>query len=112
MNQHGTYFGIREGAGSMLKNTAKESKSIINLSSTAGFIGGTPFACGYFAPSSGTLLTYSHDTTDTASKWAVRGMTKHASLTLAPHGIRVNSVHRTFPLCSPPTRFNIHPFPH
>lgn len=48
VNQHGVYFGIREGAGSMLKNTAKEAKSIINFSSTAGLMGGTPFACLFF----------------------------------------------------------------
>jgi 3alpha(or 20beta)-hydroxysteroid dehydrogenase len=28
-----------------------------------------------------------------ASKWGIRGMTKSAALELAPHGIRVNSVH-------------------
>ena len=29
----------------------------------------------------------------TASKWAVRGMTKSAAVRLGPHGIRVNSIH-------------------
>ena len=49
--------------------------SIINISSIAGLRGaGTAFAYG-------------------ASKWAVRGMTKAAAQELAPHNIRVNSVH-------------------
>lgn len=44
VNCTGVYFGIREGAGSMLKNKLPEGKSIVNFSSVAGFMGGTPFA--------------------------------------------------------------------
>jgi 3alpha(or 20beta)-hydroxysteroid dehydrogenase len=54
---------------------AQHSGSIINISSIAGLRGaGTAFAYG-------------------ASKWAVRGMTKAAAQELAPHNVRVNSVH-------------------
>lgn len=72
--QDGVYFAIKHGARSMLKNPAKEGKSIIVISSTAGYTG--QFGLAY-----------------TASKFAVRGLTKHAAAYLARHGIRVNSVH-------------------
>ena len=49
--------------------------SIINISSVGGMRGG------------GGSFAY------TASKWAVRGMTKSAAVRLGPHGIRVNSIH-------------------
>ncbi|KAI9022645.1 short-chain dehydrogenase/reductase SDR [Hyaloraphidium curvatum] len=74
INQDGVYFGIKHGAGSMERNPVPEGKSIVNISSGAGFIGGT--GIGY-----------------TATKWAVRGMTKHAALFLAHKNIRCNSVH-------------------
>ncbi|KAI9003795.1 short-chain dehydrogenase/reductase SDR [Hyaloraphidium curvatum] len=74
VNMDGVFFGIREGAGSMERNPAPEPKSIINVSSGAAFIGLTGF--GY-----------------TATKWAVRGMTKHAALFLAHKGIRCTSIH-------------------
>ena len=49
--------------------------AIVNMSSTVG-LRSAPNAIAY-----------------TASKWAVRGMTKAAALELAPLDIRVNSVH-------------------
>jgi 3alpha(or 20beta)-hydroxysteroid dehydrogenase len=49
--------------------------SIVNISSTGGMVGYADIF-GYVA-----------------AKWAVRGMTKAAALELAPHGIRVNSIH-------------------
>lgn len=70
INQIGTFLGMRAvipemGAGS----------SIINVSSVEG-IGGMPL-----------LVAYS------ASKFAIRGMTKVAATELGERGIRVNSVH-------------------
>lgn len=47
INQDGVYFGIKYGAASMEKNSVAEGKSIINISSGAGFIGGT--GIGYTA---------------------------------------------------------------
>ncbi len=72
VNQLGVFLGMQAVAPAM---TAGGGGSIINTSSTAGLKG-----------TAGTIA-YS------ASKWAVRGMTKVAALELAPHGIRVNSVH-------------------
>ncbi|MDQ3106728.1 MAG: glucose 1-dehydrogenase [Actinomycetota bacterium] len=72
INQLSTFLGMQAVIGSM---TAAGGGSIVNISSIAGLRG-----------SSGTIA-YS------ASKWAVRGMTKVAALELAPLGIRVNSIH-------------------
>lgn len=96
VNQDSVYFGIREGAGSMLKNKVAEGKSIINISSDAAFGGNTGFAyvCSRFPR---LLRSQTHFSllpiTQTASKWAVRGMSKHAALTLAPFNIRCSSIH-------------------
>jgi 3alpha(or 20beta)-hydroxysteroid dehydrogenase len=53
----------------------RRTGSIINISSVAG-MAGTPGFLAYGA-----------------SKWAVRGMTKGVAKELAPHGVRVNSIH-------------------
>ena len=72
INQTGVYLGMAAAAPIMIE---QGSGSIINISSIAGLRGaGMAFAYG-------------------ASKWAVRGMTKSAAQELAPHGIRVNSIH-------------------
>ncbi|MCG2621861.1 glucose 1-dehydrogenase [Arthrobacter sp. I2-34] len=72
VNQKGVFLGMQAAAGAM---RTSGGGSIVNISSTAGMIGFTD------------CFSY------TASKWAVRGMTKAAALELAPYGIRVNSVH-------------------
>lgn len=72
VNQTSVFLGMRSVAPVMKK---QGSGSIINLSSIAG-LAGAPRAHAY-----------------SATKWAVRGMTKSAALELAPYGIRVNSVH-------------------
>ena len=72
VNQVGVYLGMREVAPVMIE---RGGGSIINISSIGGLRGG------------GGSFAY------TASKWAVRGMTKSAAVRLGPHGIRVNSIH-------------------
>lgn len=72
INQKGVFLGMKTVAP-ILRNSG--GGSIVNISSTAGLVG------------IGDCFAY------TASKFAVRGMTKAAALELAPHGIRVNSVH-------------------
>ncbi len=71
VNQHGVFLGMAAVAPVMRDQGAG---SIVNISSVAGMRGQTSIAY-------------------VASKWAVRGMTKSAALELAPHGVRVNSVH-------------------
>jgi 3alpha(or 20beta)-hydroxysteroid dehydrogenase len=72
VNQVGVFLGMKAVSGPMM---AARSGSIINISSIAGLRGG------------GGAVAY------TASKWAVRGMTKSAAREFAPYGIRVNSIH-------------------
>jgi 3alpha(or 20beta)-hydroxysteroid dehydrogenase len=75
VNQLGTLLGMKHGAASMKKTGGG---AIVNISSVAGLRG--------FA----NAIAYS------GTKWAVRGMTKVAAAELAPHGIRVNSIHPGF----------------
>lgn len=72
INQTGVYLGMAAVAPQMV---SQRNGSIINISSVAG-MQGTPGFIAY-----------------NASKWAVRGMTKGVAKELAPHGVRVNSVH-------------------
>lgn len=72
VNLTGPFLGIKAAADAMI---AAGGGSIINTSSIEG-LRGTPWAHGYVA-----------------SKWGLRGLTKSAALELAPHGIRVNSLH-------------------
>jgi 3alpha(or 20beta)-hydroxysteroid dehydrogenase len=72
INQIGVFLGMRAAIPSML---GRGGGSIVNISSTNGF-------SGY-----GGTIAY------TASKFAVRGMTKTAALEYGKAGIRVNSIH-------------------
>jgi len=72
INQTGCFLGMKAVVGAMQKSG---SGSIVNISSVAG-LRGSPAAFAY-----------------SATKWALRGMTKAAAIDLAKHKIRVNSVH-------------------
>ena len=83
VNQVSVFLGMKSLISSMKR---AGGGSIINISSAAGMVG--------FA----NLLSY------TASKFAVRGMTKSAAIELAPYNIRVNSIHPSLirtPLIAP-----------
>jgi 3alpha(or 20beta)-hydroxysteroid dehydrogenase len=73
VNQVGVFLGMKVAGRAMME--AHNGGSIVNISSVAGLRGG------------GNSIAY------TASKWAVRGMTKAASSELGRYGIRVNSIH-------------------
>ncbi len=72
VNQLGTFLGMRAVVPAFERTG---SGAIVNMSSTVA-LRSAPNAIAY-----------------TATKWAVRGMTKAAALELAPKNIRVNSVH-------------------
>jgi 3alpha(or 20beta)-hydroxysteroid dehydrogenase len=72
VNQVGTFLGMRAAVEPMKR---AGGGAIVNISSIEGLFGG-PFLVAY-----------------TASKFAVRGMTKVAAVELGQHGIRVNSIH-------------------
>ena len=72
INQLGTFLGMRSVIAALDQNGGG---AIVNMSSTVA------------------LRSASNAIAYTASKWAVRGMTKAAALELAPTNIRVNSVH-------------------
>ena len=72
VNQLGCFLGMKAVVPAMERSGGG---SIVNISSVAG-LRGSPGAIAY-----------------SATKWALRGMTKAAAVDLAPRRIRVNSVH-------------------
>jgi len=74
VNQLGPFLGMRTAAPLLIDSSPA---AIVNVSSTQG-LEGFPGLVAYVA-----------------SKFALRGMTKTVALELAPHGVRVNSVHPT-----------------
>lgn len=72
VNVLGVFLGMKAVTDSM---KSAGGGSIVNVSSSAGLVGVKD------------AIVYS------ASKWAVRGLTRSAALDLAPYSIRVNSVH-------------------
>jgi len=72
VNQLGVFLGMKAAAPAL---QAAGGGAIVNLSSAAGLVA-RPGAFAY-----------------SATKWAVRGMTKAAAAELGPLGIRVNSIH-------------------
>ena len=71
VNQVGVFLGMQAAVPALERSRG----AIVNISSVEG-LGGGAFLTAY-----------------TASKFAVRGMTKAAAIELGPKGIRVNSVH-------------------
>lgn len=72
VNAFGVFLGMKAVVETM---RSAGGGSIVNVSSSAGLVGVKD------------AIAYS------ASKWAVRGLTRGAALDLAPYSIRVNSVH-------------------
>jgi 3alpha(or 20beta)-hydroxysteroid dehydrogenase len=72
VNLKGPLFGVKH-VGRVMK--AARKGAIVNISSVDGMRGANA------------LAAYS------ASKWAVRGLTRTAALEYGPHGVRINSVH-------------------
>ncbi len=72
INQVGCFLGMKIGGAAIVR---AGGGAIVNISSIAG-MWGVPHGVAY-----------------TASKFAIRGMTKVAAMELGPKGVRVNSIH-------------------
>ena len=72
VNQVGCFLGMKIGGAAIVR---AGGGAIVNISSIAG-MWGVPAGVAY-----------------TASKYAIRGMTKVAAMELGPQGVRVNSIH-------------------
>jgi len=72
INQVGCFLGLKIGGAAIVRSGGG---AIVNISSIAG-MWGVPHGVAY-----------------TASKFAIRGMTKVAAMELGPKGVRVNSIH-------------------
>ena len=72
VNQIGCFLGMKVAGAALVQ---RGGGAIVNISSIAGFLG-VPEAIAY-----------------TATKFAIRGMTRVAAAELGPKGIRVNSIH-------------------
>lgn len=70
VNLTGAFLGIRAAAPAMIR---AGGGTVVNISSNAAF-------------------AYHPDVAYTASKWALRGLTRSAAMEFAEHGIRVNAV--------------------
>lgn len=79
VNQMGVFLGMREVAPRMRD---AGGGAIVNVGSNAAINATVP----YWRPED---VAHAY----TATKWAVRGMTKAAAYELSPYGIRVNAVH-------------------
>lgn len=73
VNQVGVFLGMKHASPAII--ASGDHGSIVNVSSVEG-LGGGAYLVGY-----------------TATKFAVRGMTKAAAWELGPRGVRVNSIH-------------------
>ncbi|GAA1245387.1 SDR family oxidoreductase [Janibacter melonis] len=71
VNLSSVFYGMKTLTPALAR---AKGASVVNISSIAGMV-------GYFSATYGT------------SKWGVRGLSKVGALELAPHGIRVNSLH-------------------
>lgn len=74
VNLSSVFYGLKALTPALARGAEAGGAAVVNVSSIAGMV-------GYFSATYGT------------SKWGVRGLSKVGALELAPHGVRVNSLH-------------------